>query len=311
MSKVDVSRVDVSDASVSENDVSDGGCECCGRDPRDTTHIYYVFPLPDNVTATADTDPLATFLRLDSGQAFSRCLLPVSLSGGSVLVFGTWMEIGAEDLVRVTAGWSDPTGGGLVLHGVLANEIGVWQEELAGAGVVAILPGTERPPLVVNSDVDVVRRILNDTWDSDRVLSWFPDQLPVPVRTRIDRHWSIERSAGLTLAVDDGTWCFAGPGRSVFVEVVVDDSRRPHGEFLDELLRDAPEVPPEQTTSVATADDITHALWLPTEVDGQPQHDFYAHVVREGTALTIGCFHTSPDDHAWAERVLRSVVFHP
>jgi hypothetical protein len=144
----------------------------------------------------------------------------------------------------------------------------------------------------------------------DVVLNWFPDPLPVAIRCRVSRHWSVERGAGMVAGLNGGTWRFGGPGRSVFVDVLTDQQRRSPAEFLHGLLKVAPDVPPEQTLTTPTADGITHAFWADTVVDSRPQRDFYAHVVRQGTALSIGAFFTDPDDQKWALHVLRSVSHH-
>ncbi|MFD9733121.1 DUF2199 domain-containing protein [Umezawaea sp. NPDC059074] len=285
-------------------------CSCCGAAISNPGRVDYVVPLPDGATRSPDTDPNAAFLRLESGQAFARCLLPVRLTGGTTLVYLTWMEISDEDLRRAAAEWRGEGWADLVLYGKLGNDLKPWEKELRGAEVMATVGAPDEPPTVQNSDHELLRRMLTETWDRDVVLSWFSDPLPVALRARISRNWSLERSAGLAAGLDNRTWRFVAPGRSVFVDVLTDGQQRPPGEFLHELLDGAPEVPAGQTLITPTADDITHAFWLETVVDGRPQHDFYAHVVRRGTALSLGVFHSDPDDHTWALHVLRSIRHH-
>ncbi|MEV6236887.1 DUF2199 domain-containing protein [Lentzea sp. NPDC051838] len=285
-------------------------CACCGAAITSPGRIDLTVPLPDGAIASEETNPNAAFLRLETGQTFVRCSLPVALTGGTTLMYMTWLELGESDFERAVTAWRDSTWDGLVLHGTLGNDLKPWTAELRGAEVMASVRAIDEVPTVVNSDHPVLHRMLTETWDRDVVLSWFPDALPVAIRARVARHWSLERGEGMIAGLNDGTWRFGGQGRSVFVDVLTDDRRRSPAEFLHDLLDGAPDVPPEQTLITPTADDITHAFWLDTVVDGVPQRDFYAHVVREGTALSLGAFYRDPDDHKWALHVLRSVTHH-
>ncbi|SFR29920.1 hypothetical protein SAMN04488564_12413 [Lentzea waywayandensis] len=267
-------------------------------------------PLPDGAVASKETNPNAAFLRLEAGPTFVRCLLPVMLTGGTTLMYMTWLELREEDFQRAFAAWRDSTWDGLVLHGALGNDLKPWTATLRGAEVMASVRAMDEPPTIVNSDHPMLHRMLTETWDRDVVLNWFPDPLPVAIRARVSRHWSVERGEGTAAGLNDGTWRFGKPGRSVFVDVLTDKERRSPAEFLRDLLKGAPDVPKEQTLITPTADDITHAFWVDTVVDGRPQRDFYAHVVREGTALSLGAFFTDPDDQKWALHMLRSVSHH-
>lgn len=285
-------------------------CACCGATINNPGRIELTVPLPDGVTPTESTNPNAAFLRLETGQAFVRCLLPVALTGDTRLTYMTWMEIGEEDFQRAYAAWRDSSWADTILYGTLGNDLKPWTAALRGAEVMASVGAMDEPPTIMNSDNVMLRRMLTETWDRDLVLSWFPDPLPIAIRLRVSKNWSVERGEGTMAGLNEGNWWFAKSGRSVFVDVLTDAQRRPPAEFLHDLLADAPEVPRNQTLITPTADDITHAFWLETVVDGRPQHDFYAHVVRQGTALSLGAFHSDPDDHKWALHVLRSVRHH-
>lgn len=285
-------------------------CACCGTVISNPARIDLTVPLPAGVVPLESTDPNAAFLRLETGQAFIRCFLPVQLTGGTVLMYMTWVEVAQEDFARATTAWRDSSWNDVVLHGKLGNDLKPWTESLHGAEVMATVRAADEPPTIMNTDHPMLRRMLTETWDREAVLSWFPDPLPVAIRVRVGMRWSIERGEGMAAGLDKAIWRFGAPGRSVFVEVLPDARRRPPAEFLHELLADAPEVPREQTLVMPFDDHIVHAFWLETEVGGRLQHDFYAHVVRRDTALSIGVFHSDPDDHEWALHVLRSVRYH-
>jgi hypothetical protein len=285
-------------------------CACCGATISNPGRIDLTVPLPDGAIPTEATNPNAAFLRLETGQTFVRCLLPVELTGGTTLMYMTWMEISEDDFRRASAVWGDSSWADLILYGTLGNDLKPWSGALHGAGVMASVPAMDEPLTIVNSDHDMLQRMLTETWDRDIVLSWFPDPLPVTIRTRVSKHWSVERGEGMVAGLREGSWRFAKPGRSVFVDVQTDTRQRPPAEFLHELLADAPEVPEDQTLITSTADDITHAFWLKTMNEERSQHDFYAHVVRKGAALSLGVFYSDPNDHKWALHVLRSVRHH-
>ncbi|HUQ54855.1 DUF2199 domain-containing protein [Lentzea sp.] len=285
-------------------------CACCGATISNPGRVDVTVGLPDGVVPTAETNPNAAFLRIPTGQVFVRCLLPVALTGGTTMTYMTWMETTQADFQRATEAWRGSSWDGTVLHGTLGNDLKPWTESLRGAEIMATVHSADEPPTVTNSEHALLRRMLTETWDSDTVLSWFPGPLPLAIQVRVGRHWSVERGEGMVTGVGDAGWRFGGPGRSVFVEVLTDPLRRPADEYLGELLANAPEVPRDQSLYVPTADDITHAFWVETVADGRPQHDFYAHVVRQGTALSMGAFYSDPDDHQWALHVLRSVRHH-
>jgi hypothetical protein len=285
-------------------------CACCDATMNNPGRINLTVPLPDGATPAESTNSNAAFLRLETGQTFVRCLLPVALTGGTTLAYMTWMQISEEDFHRASTAWRDSSWADMILYGTLANDLKPWASALLGAEVMASVRQINEPPTIVNSDYIMLRRMLTETWDRDVVLCSFPDPLPVAIRSRVSKHWSVERGEGMVAGLNEGSWRFAGPGRSVFVDVLADPQRRQPAEFLHDLLEGAPEVPTGQTLITPTADDITHAFWLETVVDGLPQHDFYAHVVRQGTALSLGVFHSDPNDHKWALHVLRSVRHH-
>jgi hypothetical protein len=247
-------------------------------------------------------------LYVDDQGAFTRCLLPVALTGDFELVLGTWMKISHADMKHAEAVWDDAAMyAGLVLHGTLANSIKPWGEDMLGAAVTAVVRNTDEIPYVDASDNQVIRAVLRDVWDRDQVLRCFGHPLPVDVRTPLTDEWSIERTAGLAARVVDGTSQFAGPGRTVYVDLLTDWENRPPEVLLESLLEGAPEVPLQQTFTTRAGDLLRHAFWLTAA--HEQQHEFYAYVVRPGSALAIGCFYDDPADHAWAMHVLQSAAY--
>jgi hypothetical protein len=103
----------------------------------------------------------------------------------------------------------------------------------------------------------------------------------------------------------EGSWQFTAPGRIVHVDVLTDRVDRPDEEFLHALLDGAPQTSAEQTLVIPTDDDLTHAFWL----QAGEQHEFHAHVIRDGSALSLSLRYDDPADHAWAMHVLRSVAY--
>ncbi|MEV6712772.1 DUF2199 domain-containing protein [Lentzea sp. NPDC051208] len=285
-------------------------CACCGAAISNPDRVDVTVRLPDGVVPTEETNVNAAFLRVPTGQAFVRCLLPVALTGGTTVVYMAWMETPQADFQRAVEAWKGSSWDGTVLHGKLGNDLKPWTEALRGTEVMATVRAADEPPTITNSEHPLIRRILTEAWDRDSLLSWFPGPLPLPIQVRVGEHWSVERGEGMVAGLGKGGWRFGGPGRSVFVDVLTDASQRSAGDYLSGLLENAPEVPRDQSLYVPTADDITHAFWVETAADGRSQHEFYAHVVRRGTALSMGAFYTDPDDHKWAMHVLRSVRHH-
>jgi hypothetical protein len=212
------------------------------------------------------------------------CLLPVTLSGGVELVVGTWL-----------------------VGGAIANDIAGLG--LLGAPVTTTVRDPGEQPWVTGSSDPAVAAALAAEWDRDEVLAYFPCPLPVAVRTPVSAEWSVERSPDLASRVTDGTLQFAGPGRTVYVDQLVDEACRAPEEFLGDLIAAAPAVPAEHTTTTVHGDEVRHTLWQEAVVDDRTQHEVYGHIVRPGTALAVSCFHDDPTDHEWALRVINSTTY--
>ncbi|GGZ97484.1 DUF2199 domain-containing protein [Streptomyces echinoruber] len=288
-------------------------CSCCGEPLADEQRIDVRFGLPD-AALTAPEEARHTLgpsalLRVEGIGSFIRCLLPLALTGGIELVLGVWVETDEDTLRRAAAVWEDPAYAELVVRGGLANAVRPWGESILGAPVTARVAHDDELPYVVEGHDGTARRLLTETWDRDHVLSRFPHQLPVAVRTPLDDEWSVERSAGLAGRVADGVHQFAGPDRSVAATVFRDDSpgRAPE-DFLAALLQGGPEAPPAQRLTEHLPDGLRHAFWLTPDDHDRPRHELYGYTVaRDGSAAAVFCTHESADALAWAHHVWRSL----
>lgn len=271
-------------------------CQCCGAEIDESGALDLNLGLPPG---SEDFERLAGGKVLLSGDtAFARCLLPVELTGDLELWFGAWMRVSAAEARRAAAAWGGPEYASLRLTGTFAYDLKPW-DGLHGAPVVAEVREPDYLPELVEHP------LLGTTWDRDHVLSAFLVELPVSIRQKLIGTWSIERTAGLTPHLLDDGLRFAGPGRTVFVDI-----RRAQGtpaeRFLEMALDGAPAVPADQQFLVRDGVELRHGLWLTTEAG---RHEFYGHVARFGELLLVTCVHDDPADHAWARHVLNSVRY--
>ncbi|WP_455359923.1 DUF2199 domain-containing protein [Streptomyces sp. SYSU K21746] len=287
-------------------------CSCCGTPTPDEKRIDARFGLPDAALAAPEEARhevgVGALLRVDDIGCFVRCLLPVRLTDDIELVLGTWLEISAADLDHALAMWQDPAYKGLVLRGALANSIKPWGDGLLGATATVEVRNPDEIPYVVRSGHTLLAEVLAGTWDRHEVLRCFGHPLPVAVRTRLNEHWSIERTAGFAGRVIDDTSQFAAPGRTVHADLFSDSDGRSREEFLASLLHGAPAVPPEQQLTEQLPDGVRHAFWLTSRPHGRDQHELYGFTVHEsGTAAGVVCMWDEPEDLAWAQHVWRSL----
>ena len=271
-------------------------CQCCGAEIDESGALDLNLGLPPG---TDGFERLAGGKVLLSGDvAFVRCVLPVELTGDLELWFSAWMRVSAAEARRAAAAWGGPEYASLRLTGTFAHDLKPW-DGLHGAPVVAEVREPDYLPEYVQHP------LLGTTWDRDHVLSAFLVELPVSIRQKLIGTWSIERTAGLTPHLLDDGLRFAGPGRTVFVDI-----RRAQGttadRFLEMALDGAPAVPADQQFLVRDGVELRHGLWLTTETG---RHEFYGHVARFGELLIVTCIHDDPADHAWARHVLNSVRY--
>ncbi|HEX8869978.1 MAG TPA: hypothetical protein VF821_30225 [Lentzea sp.] len=266
-------------------------CSCCGAEIDETGTVTVDMGLPVEPDAWLRDD-----IVLAGGFGYVRAVLPVQLTGDLELWLGAWLRVRAEDARRAHETWPS-----VHLAGTFAHDIKPWQG-LLGAEVVCDAVEPDHLPYYVQHP------LLDTEWDRDEVLSAFFAELPVSVQQKLLGKWSIERTAGLTPHLDPTGLRFVGPGRTVILDI-----RRAPGVaadlFLDMALAGAPSVPPEQTSRTSNGIEARHALWLTTNPEGVPQHEFFGHVARPGDMLIVTCIHDDPADHAWAQHVLNSVRY--
>lgn len=288
-------------------------CSCCGDSLTDERRIDVGFNLPD-AALTAPEEARhrlgpSALLRVDGIGSFIRCLLPVRLTHESELVLGIWLEVDEATLRKAHALWEDHSYADLAFSGRLSNKIRPWGDDLLGAPFTARVADPEELPYLVAGHHPTAARVLEDTWDRDHVLSRFPHQLPVDVRTGLGDRWSVVRTAGLTARFTEGTDQFNGPDRSAAVTVFTDDTpERTPEDFLSALLVGAPDKLPAQRLTEPLPGGLRHAFWLTPDDHGRERYEFYGFAVpASGTGAGVFCTHEDPADLAWAQQVWRSL----
>ncbi|MET7370423.1 DUF2199 domain-containing protein [Streptomyces sp. NPDC005566] len=288
-------------------------CSCCGDSLTDERRIDVGFNLPDAALTAPEgarhqLGPSA-LLRVDGVGSFIRCLLPVRLTHETELVLGVWLEVDEATLREADERWEDRSYSDLAFRGLLSNKIRPWGDDLLGAPFTARVADPEELPHLVAGHHPAATRVLEDVWDRDHVLSRFPHQLPVDVRTGFGDRWSVVRTAGLTARVVDGADQFAGPDRSAAVTAFTDDvpGRSPE-DFLSVLLDGAPDKLPAQRLTEPLPGGLRHAFWLTPDDHGRERHEFYGFTVPAvGAAAGLFCTHADSADLAWAQQVWRSL----
>lgn len=286
-------------------------CPCCGEAIEATDRFDIRCHLPDVAVKDPDrprSSPMDALMLVKDEGAFLRVLLPVRLSSGKDLVFGTWMRVSEDDARRAYDLWDDASYADLRLEGELANAIKPWGERLL-APVTAVVRDVNEIPYVESSPDPFVAQVIDEEWDHDRVLERMPMPLPFHVRTDLGDGWSVERTPGLKAGFADGYDRFTGTGRSVAARVLTDPRGRSPEESFQGLISGTKPVAEQDKQLIRTEDEIRYAEAITTELDGEPIHALFGLVVREGTALDVQCHYQDPADRAWALHVWRSAAF--
>jgi hypothetical protein len=152
-------------------------CACCGiaPDPRGRP-FSIVFEQPDVIMQiepelldTWGSDP---FLAIKNVGFFVRVILPVRLTDGFSVEFGTWLEVVDEDFRQAWRTWNTPEYSELVMEGYVANEIEPWRP-FPHALVRAVVGDIEQVPHLASSDNPIFARILGETLPHADVLSHY------------------------------------------------------------------------------------------------------------------------------------------
>jgi hypothetical protein len=155
-------------------------CSHCAQ-PVEDRDIHFRFKLPD---------PLLKIPKAEREQRvrgdgdivgasgigmFARVLLPVKLTGGYQITYGTWLGLMDEtEFDRARALWHAPEYSSLVLMGVLANAIEPWGDPLMTRARVAVRGPNEVPYVDAVQD-ESMAEVLTATWPRSWVLSAIPD----------------------------------------------------------------------------------------------------------------------------------------
>jgi hypothetical protein len=156
-------------------------CACCGIAPDPNGRpLSVTFENPDvlfeiepELLDTWGGDP---FLAIKNVGFFIRVILPVQLSDGYAVNFGTWLECDSEDFRKAWQTWNFPDYANLEVEGFVANKIEPWGE-FPHALVKATVRDMEQVPYLTSSDNELIGRVLTETWPHADVLGPFGDLL--------------------------------------------------------------------------------------------------------------------------------------
>ena len=156
-------------------------CACCGIAPNpDGKPLSVTFEKPDVIY---DINPILLdtwgddpFLAIKDVGFFVRVLLPVALTDGFSVEFGTWLEVAAEDFREAWRTWNYPEYRDLVLDGYVGNTIAPWAR-FRHALTTAVVTDPSRVPIVASSANEDVNAILARTWPHAEVLRPYADLL--------------------------------------------------------------------------------------------------------------------------------------
>ena len=150
-------------------------CACCGIAPDPQGRPFSItFGLPDvyfeieeELLDTWGEDP---FLAIKNVGFFLRVILPVQLTDGFAVHFGTWLEIHADDFREAWKTWNFPEYADLAVQGYVANEIQPWgrlPHELVRATVRDVI----QVPYLTSCENPLITRILGETLPHAEVLA--------------------------------------------------------------------------------------------------------------------------------------------
>jgi len=156
-------------------------CACCGiaRDPQGRPFSItfdqpdVVFDIAEELLDTWGADP---FLAIKNVGFFLRVIVPVQLTDGFSVDFGTWLEIHAEDFRTAWTTWNFPEYGDLEIEGYVANAINPWGK-LPHELVKAVVRDPAQVPYLTSSSNPLVTKILTETWPHAEVLTPYSDLL--------------------------------------------------------------------------------------------------------------------------------------
>ena len=162
-------------------------CACCGIAPDPQGKPFSItfekpdvlFEIRDELLDTWGDDP---FFAIKDVGFFVRVILPVKLTDGFSVNFGTWLECHAEDFRRAWQTWNFPEYKDLEFEGYVGNDIAPWPR-FPHALVKATVRDMADVPYLTSSQNEVITRILAETWPHDDVLKPYADLLRSEIPT--------------------------------------------------------------------------------------------------------------------------------
>ena len=156
-------------------------CACCGIAPNPGGQpLSITFELPDVYfdvhEALLDTWGDDPFLAIKNVGFFVRVILPVKLSDGFAINFGTWLECDADDFRNAWKTWNFPEYADLAFEGYIANKIEPWKA-FPHALVKATVRDMAQVPYLTSSEDETMTGILAETWPHAQVLTPYSDLL--------------------------------------------------------------------------------------------------------------------------------------
>jgi hypothetical protein len=156
-------------------------CVTCGIAPDPQGRPFSItFTLPDvhydihpELLDTWGDDP---FLAIKDVGFYLRVLLPVKLTDGYSVNFGTWLKIDPEVFHAAWNKWNFPEYKDFAFDGLLANRLEPWKPTLR-THVKAKVLDVAQVPFVVESPDPLGTRIITETWPHDEVLLPYADLL--------------------------------------------------------------------------------------------------------------------------------------
>jgi hypothetical protein len=143
-------------------------CACCGiaRDPNGRP-LSITFEEPD-VISQIEPELLDTwggdpFLAIKDAGFFIRVILPIKLTDGFAVDFGTWLECDPMDFHRAWNTWNFQEYKDLEIEGYVANRIAPF-DKFPHALVKATVREMEHVPYLASSENEVFTKLLTDTW---------------------------------------------------------------------------------------------------------------------------------------------------
>jgi len=150
-----------------------------GREP-ERRHIAITFTEPDVVyeihKELLDTWREGPFLAIKTVGFFLRVVMPVKLTDGSVVDFGTWLEIHMEDWRKAWRIWNFPEYADLEVQGYVGNDIAPWGR-IPHALVKAVVRDVEEVPCLVACEDPLTTRILEEEWPAQEILGCYEEVL--------------------------------------------------------------------------------------------------------------------------------------